>query len=113
MYAQEHYFYRRPDTSNVHWFTPQEIEAARVARSLAPVKVLEVKPIIRPVDEKSDVQNLLAAAPELFRRAIRKGLAVIHREMPMSTIPIKGARKFTLAHRRKISAALKHQPSTH
>lgn len=111
MYAQDYSFYRRPDTSHVTWLTPQQLEAARVARSLAPIKVLEVKPIIRAVDEKSDVQNLLAAAPALLCNAIRKGLAVIHREMPVEIIN-KGVRKFTMAHRRKLSAATKQRHQT-
>lgn len=108
MYAQDYSFYKRPDTR----LTPQQLESARVACCLAPVKVLERKPLVRRAAECTNAQTLLAAAPELFRNAIRKGLAVVHKEIPMSHIPAKGCRKFTLAHRRKISAALKQQPLT-
>jgi hypothetical protein len=114
MYAQDYSFYKRPDTTGVTWLTPQQLEAARVACVLAPVKVLEKKPLVRAeTADTDDNQSLIAAAPALFADAIRKGLAVVHKEMPRSALPIKGVRTFTLKHRRKIAAAIKHQHSTH
>ena len=110
MYAQECYHYKRPDVSNVTWLTPQQMEAARVARSLAPIKVLEIKPIVRAATshDSDDVKSLLAAAPTLFAQAMRSGLAVIRKDMP-SQIINKGVRKFSLAHRAKLSLATKLQ----
>lgn len=106
MYAQEYSFYRRPDTAGVTWMTPQQLDAARMNAVLKPVKVLEVKPQVRAESETFSDQSLLAAAPGLFRNAIRKGVAVIHREMPVEFIN-KGLKKFTLKHRRNMSAAAK------
>jgi hypothetical protein len=93
MYAQEYSFYRRPDTSNVTWFTPQQLEAARVSLTLAPVKVREIPPKIRSSpDENVDTQGLLAAAPALLAKALRKGLAVIRKENPADVKPLDGKR---------------------
>lgn len=80
MYSQDFTHYRRPDTRNVTWLTPQQMDAIRLEAAVgcrAPVKVRELPPQARPTsDDNAAAQNILTLAPQIVAAATRSGLVL-------------------------------------
>lgn len=87
-----------------------EIEAARLARihagtgERAPVRVLEIKPLVRG-DAKEESALPVADYAALVRRALSRGLCAITKENPADLKPAKGkrGRAWTTEQRRALS----------
>lgn len=115
MYSQDCYHYRRPDVSNVTWFTPQQVDAIRMEASLQKHHVNSLEERCRRqklsaefAEEQAEdinITQLLADAPRIVNAALRDGVVQIHKTPALRPHQIVKAGQGTP--RRKWSAARK------